>query len=422
MISRNPPGFMKNLVLFAATSALAIFVCEVALRLLMPELVMSSSYRRARAEIEEDFYYVWEPGSRRILHPSPLHVPGVNGPSSFSVNRQGIRGQELEEFEYRILAVGGSTTECLYLDDAETWTALVETELARTSDGRDVWVGNAGKSGMNLRDHVVLLETLLERHPPVQMIILLAGVNDLTVRLRDGDFERSLPPLEERSEWDLRIKRNFALAPDRNVHGAMTGTGVAETWLSRLAIYGAYRSARRNVRQLLSERGLVQGDDGGIYQSWREARSKATVVLDAMPSLRLALADYRKHLLQAVEIASRHSIQLVLVTQPALWRDDLDKAEQKLLWLGGVGDFQRERIETYYSASALADGLEAFNGITRAVCDERGLKCIDLAASIPREVEYFYDDVHFTEAGSQAVSRNIVHELQKIRPFLVPES
>ena len=51
--------------------------------------------------------------------------------------------------------VGGSTTECLYLDDQDTWPEVLQQKLAPGRPGLDVV--NAGHAGDSTREHIALL-------------------------------------------------------------------------------------------------------------------------------------------------------------------------------------------------------------------------------------------------------------------------
>jgi hypothetical protein len=123
-------------------------------------------------------YYVWPPRLHQELHPSPRIMPGVSGASRFAVSSLGLRGDEISpDRDVRILALGGSTTECLYLDQLEAWPRLLQERL-----GPRVWVGNAGKSGLHTRHHRLQAETLLDQLPRMAAVIVLTGVNDLSAR------------------------------------------------------------------------------------------------------------------------------------------------------------------------------------------------------------------------------------------------
>src|SRR5262249_23625744 len=133
-------------------------------------------------------FCVWEPGLELELHPRPAIMPGVAGPTRVRIDSLGLRGDEPPSGEaVHVLCVGGSTTECLYLDQDETWPALLQ---ARLSAVRPTWVANAGRSGHSTREHVVHVEELLECSTHFDVVVLMAGVNDLGKRLsRDDNYD-----------------------------------------------------------------------------------------------------------------------------------------------------------------------------------------------------------------------------------------
>ncbi len=107
--------------------------------------------------------------------------------SRFSTNSLGIRGPEFSDADsYRILCVGASATECLYLDDGKTWPAVLMLILG-DGDPR-IWVGNVGCSGTTAPQHALLLEQL----PEAKMVdcwVVLCGINDLGQQL-NGMYTR----------------------------------------------------------------------------------------------------------------------------------------------------------------------------------------------------------------------------------------
>ncbi|NOX59143.1 MAG: hypothetical protein GXP29_09845, partial [Planctomycetes bacterium] len=68
---------------------------------------------------------LYQPNMTQIEHPRPEVMPGITGESRFTMNALGLRGPEWQEDAYKILCIGGSTTICTYLDDDETWPALL---------------------------------------------------------------------------------------------------------------------------------------------------------------------------------------------------------------------------------------------------------------------------------------------------------
>src|SRR4051812_23284829 len=101
-----------NLLLMIAAFAIALGTLEVALRLIQA--------------VKNRPYYVWQPDQHYTFHPDPEVFYGVKGLKHFSINSKGFRGKEFAEKDAKYITIGGSTTECLYLDDSETWTALLQ--------------------------------------------------------------------------------------------------------------------------------------------------------------------------------------------------------------------------------------------------------------------------------------------------------
>ena len=119
-------------------------------------------------------------------------MPGIEGESRFTVNSLGIRGPELppREAAYRILCVGGSTTECLYLDDTESWPHLLMEMLSQQRYRQPVWVGNIGMSGYSTVHHLKFLsEDDLRKQ--IDCVLFMVGANDFGTFLRFGISMRS---------------------------------------------------------------------------------------------------------------------------------------------------------------------------------------------------------------------------------------
>jgi hypothetical protein len=65
-----------------------------------------------------------------------------------------------------------------------------------------------------------------------------------------------------------------------------------------------------------------------------------------------------------------------------------------------------ERAE-YYSPATLARALDAFNRELLSVCAASGVSCHDLASSLPRTLNTFYDDAHLREEGARLVAHTV---------------
>ena len=89
-----------------------------------------------------------------------------------------MRGDEITgQHDYRILAVGGSTTECLFLDQDESWPAVLQRLLNGIGDEPHVWVGDIGVSVRATKHHVLQLHYGLPQWPRIDTVLVLARLH-----------------------------------------------------------------------------------------------------------------------------------------------------------------------------------------------------------------------------------------------------
>jgi lysophospholipase L1-like esterase len=362
-------------------------------------------------------YRVLVPNRRATTYPQPPHIVGISGPSQYSTNEIGMRARPWppeRRAVYRILAVGGSTTQDVYLDDAEAWTAVLERELAVTPGAADVWIGNVGKSGLSARDHAVQVPRLLSQHPQIDAILVLAGANDLLTTLSQGDTYRQPPSIGEPSAQQKQTLRAFDVVPRRLVDQKDLA-GLA--WYRRTGIWQGLRLARANLMARRKASPRTQDSTGAIYSTWRKYRRDAPQLIEQVSNLDAALEEYERNLTSIIQSAAAGKTRLVLLTQPMIWRPRMSPEEEQRLWLGGVGDFMSGPGHSYYTPAALAEGMQRFNERLMAICARHRVECFDLAAQVPRDTLLYYDDAHYTEEGARAVARAVATYLKGSAPF-----
>lgn len=334
-------------------------------------------------------------------------MPGVTGPSQFVINEDGLRGDPMpHDASYKILAVGGSTTECLYLDETEAWPYLLQQLLGGTGT---VWVGNAGRSGLNTKSHIVELMHLTEQYRGIDAVIMLIGVNDFLQRLAKGAQYRPFLGVDALplAEYEILMSETFFTWP---------GSDNREPFIKRLALYRLTRELKYRYLSFAAKR-LAQNADGSVFDAWRANRRRASSLTSRLPDLSSALEEYARNIKTLAGIAAQRGIRLIFATQPYLWRADLTDGERALLWMGGVGRYQEEPGHEYYALTALAEGMDRYNLLLLDLCRSEGLECIDLAKEMPKNTHMFFDDVHFTEAGSRRVAEVFSRYLASHAPF-----
>jgi len=353
-------------------------------------------------------HFVHTPGLSRIFRPMTNVMPGVEGESRFIVNAHGLRGPGLPKpsrDDIRILCIGGSTTECMILDEDQTWPARLNDMLqAKPGEIRRVWIGNAGKSGNNSRHNLLHAEQLLNQIPDVDTIILLLGVNDLSSRLvLDEGYTR----------WDLTLKETDTALYEKafDVVPAHTPPDERPAMWALPTLRARFSRLRSTFQPAPEIEAQIQDDAGACYNMWRRYRRKARQIRTELPDLGPALVEYEQNLKAIIATARQHKVRCVFVTQPVMWREGLPPDKERLLWMGGVGNFRFEKRSHYYSTKALRAGMDLYNNKLREVCRTEVVNCIDLAAALNDDLSVYYDDCHFNQKGAERVAEIIAAQL-----------
>ncbi len=381
-----------------------------ALRLLFGALVGVAAVDALARWLVPDGYFVYPPEFREVFEAAPEIVHGVYGRSEFTINEVGIRGDRFApEQRFRLLAVGGSTTICIYLDDRETWPHLVQQRLDAELGPGQSWVGSVGRPGHTTVQHAIQVEKLLRQHPEVDGVILLVGVNDLLIHLvlalEPGSAARILKGANDPTA--LLASAFSVFRPDGADQHWTLRTGIGRLWASRhVALSGSGADA-------------AALDAGGLrLAEWRSARKQASRFRDELPDLSSALDQYAFQLDRIVDVAEASGVRVIFLTQPSLWRGDLSAAELDLLWTGGPPLDRIAPGREYFSVDALAEGLRRYNARLLELCRQRGVECLDLAELLPRSTSLFWDDLHFTEEGARRIGELVAGYLLE-RPSLL---
>lgn len=381
---------LTRLLALAVSIAACLIVLEAAARWLFP------SPRQ---------FYIWPPKMEETFLPDQEILPGTSRRAWFRTNSLGLRGYEpAPNDDYRILVLGGSAAECLYLNERESWPRRLQARLQIAVPDFRVWVGNGGRSGQGSRDHVFHLEYLPLDRFDLDAVVVLIGVNDFILRLRQ-DTLYNPDFLETSGGREVQIDHAFLMVP--------ASYSIPPPPFYRRA--GLWQAAKRLRNRLFPPE--PQDPRGEVVKKWREMRSSAGEFRDRLPDLEEAFGEYLDNLERMIQLARRRELRLIFVTQPSLWKQEMSPAEEAALWMGGVGEFRLLPGQPYYSSSALERGLRAYNSLLSEYCRRRGVECLDLAVDYPRDLTHFYDDCHFTVAGAEETARRLAAYLLSRPPW-----
>ncbi len=277
---------------FAKLTNLALLIYSILISILIFEAVIRF--------VKKSDYLPWEP-MRRVSDAAQGVMPGIEGKIEFSVNRYGVRGREtsLDE-EIRILVIGGSTAECLYVTDHASWPWQLEEKLARRT-GKSVFVGNSGKAGAFTVDHLHLLKNYHHINQ-FKTILVLSGVNDLGAFLR-GTYEE---------------RKRQAAASD-----------FVPIYYQHLRLY---KILKRALPLDLNNPNIAYQDPEGLwYEEERRIRKAATKRTSIPNGFEDALTEYGINLREMVTIAKARGQQIIFLTQPSMWQASMDPLFRKFI-------------------------------------------------------------------------------------------
>lgn len=317
------------------------------------------------------------PVNYRLVTEVEAGLPGIKGQNHFSTNNMGFRGDYLgipkPKGEFRIFMIGGSTTECLYLDDFESINAVLQNELQnRVAGARSFKVYNAGKSGDASDDHISMLVHRIVHLEP-DMIIIFAGINDLLRSISNHDYLHYVKKTNTLEKYPFLYLLATEFQIPRRLYYALKGISVTE-------------------REVL-EKITLKSD----YKD-KIALRKSAPVSNEKPGT--DTKAYARNLKTMYGVAKTHANQLIFVTQQTTWASSIDHEIKNWHWL-----LYRNGIS--YREDFMNETLESFNDAMRQISKEYAVPLYDLAKLIPKSSEFFYDDVHFNVEGSRTAAREL---------------
>lgn len=324
---------------------------------------------------------ILEPWSRYKTLPPNLTIvsrvigdtmPGITGENTLITDGYGFRTNEPVTYEdanaYRIFAIGGSTTEEIYLDNRETWTGLLERHL-QTSNIENFEVINTGVSGLRAIHH---LETLRRtEHLSPDMYIFLMGVNDWNYQIKN---ELS----------DAQFLNNFNLSESI----IFKSIDAIYNIMVRIINDATYSESSENIRVF----------DGSYYASQNNSLNRPNVRNIQIQSVD---PDYDKYVRHIAQRCSDYEYSCMFVDQPSAYSQQVTEALRSRFWMTPPN-------ETYtLPLSDLIQISHTYNEYLEDISKTYELQFCSLAEHIPPTELYFYDDVHFNENGALRVSEVI---------------
>ena len=358
---------IKNLKALLFGVILALLLCELVLRIYNP---LRNFSRHGDLLL---------PASQQTVFVNKW-LPQLDKQIRYSRNELGFRGKMPTDSIHKlnsIICIGGSTTECRFLSDDQTWPHLLQQQLQTTVPG--LWINNAGIDGHSTFGHQLLLKEYIAPLKP-RYVLLLTGINDV-----------------ETGQPQLYDEMNRNAIQFHSVKGFIKSLfNKTETGATLFQLY---------AMKLAYKKGLVHKDvqfaalpDTLLQPSYMQAQQ-----LLQQPYL----SSYRNRLQQIITLCKTHHITPVLLTQPSLFGAYKDASLNLLMdfkYLPGEQPVRNNLLKGQI--------LESYNEVVRSFAGQTPV--IDLAKLMPKQTNLYYDFIHFNKSGAAQVAVVIARELQPL--------
>jgi lysophospholipase L1-like esterase len=260
----------------------------------------------------------------------------------------------------KILCLGGSTTE--FTDsNGLGWPEYAQRMIQPVMPDSEVQVYNLGRQWYTTLHTLIDYETNLRRHRP-NVIIAMHGVNDL---MQNADFSY------------------FSMGPFREDYGHFLGP----------------------IYRMVTCPGAVCNMDMVAGMMWY-APTRLIIETDRFPGL----APFERNIKTMADLAKNDGTTVILATQPYLIKENMTQKEKDALIMVNRESIGRTKRWSYKTALS---GIRQYNDKIRQIARERDLLLIDVEPLVPKTLEYFIDDVHFSDKGFKVVSEAIGDQLKK---------
>jgi len=326
---------------------------------------------------------IWTPmgSSLKTLQPNYLKkirvigdvMPGFEGMNTISTDYLGFRHLNDVNYDnpntFRVFTIGGSTTEQIYVDDKETWSALLQNHLY-DAGLKHAEVINTGVSGIRAEHYFETQNYVSKMYP--DLLIFLVGVNDWNWQIKTALGPHKITPRNNNSVWFPKLY-------------------FTPLYLAILKLKN-FITARSSVNAHELE---VKNDQGDYYSRQNDSLNRSIKVSMGFESIDEL---YRKFMSMIVEDCKKSSYKCMFLTQPSAYHKNISPELQKRLWMTPPNEDYTLDLNSLINISTL------YNGWLLEFGKSEGISVCDLSKEIQPSTKYFYDDVHFNEQGSIKVA------------------
>ncbi|MCR4319085.1 MAG: GDSL-type esterase/lipase family protein [Candidatus Brocadiaceae bacterium] len=325
------------------------------------------------------------PGTYKVIRPDDRYMQPVDSliqkEYRIRTDKEGFLepSKKYENADKTIVFLGGSTTECFWVDEHNRFPYLSGVLLEQMTGLRI----NSYNSGVGGNDSFHSLDILLNKIIPLRsdVVVMMHNINDLTILLY------------EKSYWNNNLHRSpIVTVTADNIVENPTVVDVMRT-LKNFFIPNLYQKfidlkVRFGAKKFVDEFAHVRGQK---------------LVIDRI----MIKKEFEMNLQTFISICKIRGITPVLMTQQSRLTQSPDLFISKTLAASLKKDFDIEYKE-------YQEVYELLNQSIREVGIKNGVMVIDLDKEIPHTKEFIYDTFHFNDNGSKLAAEIISKKLLPI--------
>lgn len=329
------------------------------------------------------------------------NIPGLKKQILYERNSLGFRSLSMCTAKkppntIRIICLGSSTTDQPTQATDDIWSAILEKELQKKFSSQRIRIEIAamGRGGQTVVDGLLYAQNNLLNFQP-DLVILLEGINDLCEYGGPRYTYKTVADKLKRRRNDFNKNENPVL------------------WK---ALLYRFSQVYRRLTILKHKFELYKLMRKGDVLEWHsknlpELRKKYRMLpyIEKLQHEPDPINEFSDGLFALVKFLRDSNIRVIILAQPVLWKTNMNFDEINTIWLS----VNRPNGPVRPSTAWLEEEMSRYNNVQREIADNFKVPYVDLDKKIPKNLQYFFDDCHFTDLGNIKVANEIFSVVQK---------
>lgn len=274
------------------------------------------------------------------------------------VPRPPLDPNSITEDDFVILCLGGSTTRNARVPEDKRYPEVLRREIQAAHPELNVKVINAGMDWYTTKHSLINYTTFYHQFKP-DIVVIMHAINDVYRSFSPKSAAIGAP------NWDYSHFYGAAIrgASERPTFERHLYEGFTSVWFS---LY------------------LTPGDHAKPQDFGIERFS--------------SLEPYKFYLRSLVNFVKKEGAECLVMEQSALYSESPSPEAEKVLWFGQ--GMCNDNAGKFASNLSMYRVMKEFNAAAKQIAREENVRYIPTSHQIASTVEYFQDDVHYTEKGA----------------------